>query len=477
MDKKIYSQNGENGIIETIFNNIGFTNKYYVEFGTEDGSECNTRYLREKYNFNGLLMDNNNNNDDINLKKEFITKDNILTIFEKYNIPNKFDILSIDIDSYDIYVCHNILTKYQPRIIVIEYNASLGSTDNKMIVYYNDYKWDGTNYFGASLKAIYVMGKYFNYSLIYCDNNGVNAFLIRSDEINENIINIFTNIDNCDIIYKKPNYGNIGYEHTKDVYNRPYIKYEPENINIINTYITKYGDISLYVNEIHIGMTFMYGRYWDEDTIFKLKEYIDPNKNIIEIGGHCGTSTILYSKFLTNGKIYVFEPQKKMFDLLLKNIKQNNLEEKIIPYNNAVFCYNIKGNMNSIDDLNVNTNDLNKNCNYGGVQLGLDGEEVNMITIDSLNIENVGFIHIDAEGAENFIFYGCQETIKKYKPVIFYENNQKFNKEAYNNVCKSYPSYKKESEFNIFKFCVKQLRYTDYIERFNNGNDSLLYKK
>ena len=65
---------------------------------------------------------------------------------------------------------------------------------------------------------------------------------------------------------------------------------------------------------------------------------------------HCGTSSIVYASYLNQAsKLYVFEPQINMYNLLLKNIKQNALENKIISYNKGVFCYNGSGNMNDID--------------------------------------------------------------------------------------------------------------------------------
>lgn len=56
---------------------------------------------------------------------------------------------------------------------------------------------------------------------------------------------------------------------------------------------------------------FKNGKYWDIDTFLKLKQFINPNRNILEIGGHCGTSTILYASILNKPyKVYVYEPQK-----------------------------------------------------------------------------------------------------------------------------------------------------------------------
>ena len=78
-EKKIFSQNGEDGItmklLELLYCNKDDNNiidKYYVEFGVENGKECNTKILREKYKWKGLQMDGSNEDNKINLKKEFI---------------------------------------------------------------------------------------------------------------------------------------------------------------------------------------------------------------------------------------------------------------------------------------------------------------------------------------------------------------------------------------------------------------------
>jgi hypothetical protein len=55
-------------------------------------------------------------------------------------------------------------------------------------------------------------------------------------------------------------------------------------------YHTKYGLVSLLSNDIHFHESFARGQYWDEDTLLKLNCYIDPDKNILEIGGHVGTT-------------------------------------------------------------------------------------------------------------------------------------------------------------------------------------------
>ena len=154
----------------------------------------------------------------------------------------------------------------------------------------------------------------------------------------------------------------------------------------METYNTQFGMITLYKNETYIGNSFKNGIYWDIDTLFKLKEYINPNRNILEIGGHCGTSTIIYANFLNDDKkILVYEPQKNMYNLLVHNIKQNNLQNKIIPFNLGVFCYNGIGIMNNIDldggggEVSKRyTEENNLDCNFGGIGLGKNGEEINL---------------------------------------------------------------------------------------------------
>ncbi len=244
---------------------------------------------------------------------------------------------------------------------------------------------------------------------------------------------------------------------------------------------TPYGLITLYKIEIPISNPFRLGSYWDIDTLHKLKKYIDPTRNILEIGGHCGTSSIVYASFLNNeNKIYVYEPQLNMYKLLVKNINQNNLQNKIIPYNFGVFCYDGKGKMNNIDAhyggiVSKRYNEeKNLKCNFGGISLGNNGENIKLITIDNMNLDNIGFIHCDAQGAENFIFSKAIETIKKFKPVILYENNEHYGKYLYNDVCKAYPNYKEESKFDLKKYCGEELNYSKYIDKFNNGIDTLL---
>jgi FkbM family methyltransferase len=250
----------------------------------------------------------------------------------------------------------------------------------------------------------------------------------------------------------------------------------------MNVYNTKYGLITLYKNEVFIGNIFKNNKYHDEESLLKLKKYINPNKNILEIGGHCGTSSIVYASFLNNNsKVYVYEPQANLYNLLVKNINQNNLHNKIIPNNLGVFCYEGIGTMNDIDldggggvVIKRYNEENNLDCNFGGICLGKNGETVSLTTIDNMNLDNIGFIHCDAQGSENFIFSKGLSTIKKNRPVILFENKEHYGSYLYDNVCKNYPNYIEESNFDIKKYCLQELKYRGCINKFNDGIDTLL---
>jgi len=179
-ERRSYSQNGEDGILKAIFRKIGTVNRFCVEFGVEDGTECNTRYLTEKLGWGSLLMDVNAQAPP-SVKKEFVTPENVNGLFKKYAVPEEFDLLSIDLD-YSTYWVWKAIEGYRPRVVAIEYNA-LVPPDKKMVVKYDPTAvWnDRDDYFGASLSAIADLGRQKGYALVACDSMGVNAFLVRED--------------------------------------------------------------------------------------------------------------------------------------------------------------------------------------------------------------------------------------------------------------------------------------------------------
>lgn len=182
-EKRLISQNGEDGILQKIFGVIGTTNKYYIEFGAGNGHfGSNTKYLREKYGWKGLLLEGScQENDAINLHRAFITAENICDLFRKYDVPEEFDLISVDIDGNDFYVWKSLAQCYRPRVVVIECNKHFNFNEDAVMKYDPNYLWNRSEASGASVLALYNLGRKLGYSLIYHESEGVNLFFVRDD--------------------------------------------------------------------------------------------------------------------------------------------------------------------------------------------------------------------------------------------------------------------------------------------------------
>ena len=203
-ENKKYSQSGEDGITEKIFEVIGTTNKFYLDFGGTESTN-NSEVLHKDHGFTGVLW----NGSDINcpytkVYKEFITTENILDLMNKYEIPKEFDFLSIDIDGNDWYVWKKICENYRPRVVVIEYNSTFPPPIDKIIKHDSTHEWnDGSIYFGATIQSMYNLGKQVGYDLVAAENMGANLFFIRNDIDTS----MFHRVNDVEFIYRTPKYG------------------------------------------------------------------------------------------------------------------------------------------------------------------------------------------------------------------------------------------------------------------------------
>jgi hypothetical protein len=202
---KVYSQWGEDGVIDHLINNVKINNKVFVEFGVGNYLESNTRFLLVNKNWSGLVMDGNSANvtfiksDPIywrhNLEAEcnFITKDNINDLLINKDIVGDIGLLSIDIDGNDYWVWKEIEV-ISPTIVVIEYNYRFGASKALTIPYDENFVRQKAHYsmiyFGASLKALVNLGRKKGYAFVGCNSNGLNAFFVRNDKVGN--LNVLT---------------------------------------------------------------------------------------------------------------------------------------------------------------------------------------------------------------------------------------------------------------------------------------------
>jgi len=203
-EMQVFSQFGEDGILREIFSRIGTTNKYFVEFGVEDGSETNSTYLLYQ-DWKGLWIDGDERftsaikescANAISQKKltvitSFITAENIESIFAQGNVPEEFDLLSIDIDRNDYYIWKAI-THYKPRVVIIEYNSIFPPGHHFVVPYDANAMWDKSSNYGASLEALAKLGAEKGYKLVAGSFAGLNAFFVREDIMGDHFTGPFT---------------------------------------------------------------------------------------------------------------------------------------------------------------------------------------------------------------------------------------------------------------------------------------------
>jgi hypothetical protein len=193
---RVFSQWGEDGIIDWLTSLVPMQRTIFVEFGVENYTESNTRFLLLNRNWSGLIFDSDPGNvhaikqSDIywqyNLKvaEEFITREGIDALIRRHGVEGDIGLLSIDIDGNDYWVWQ-ALSVISPRIVVIEYNSRLGAGRSATVPYRADFQRASAHhsmiYYGASLRALWKLGRQKGYELVCCNSAGNNAFFVRAD--------------------------------------------------------------------------------------------------------------------------------------------------------------------------------------------------------------------------------------------------------------------------------------------------------
>ncbi len=199
---RVFSQWGEDGIIQGLIRSIEVPRKVFIEFGVQNYTESNTRFLLVNNNWAGLLIDGDAahisyiKSDPIywqhNLKVEncFVTTDNINDIFQRNGIYGEIGLLSVDIDGNDYWVWKSI-TVVDPAIVVVEYNARFGKERAVTVPYDPAFTRGAAHYsniyYGASLKAFCLLAEDKGYALVGTNQAGNNAFFVRRDLLNDKV--------------------------------------------------------------------------------------------------------------------------------------------------------------------------------------------------------------------------------------------------------------------------------------------------
>lgn len=188
---KVFSQNGEDGVLAECLRRTGSDSRSFVEFGASSGIEGSCVALADILGWSGLFIEADKSafarlegkyslTHRVVTKRSMVTEHNVEQLFTDADVPENVDVVSIDVDGADYWIW-SALRSYRPRIVVIEYNSSLGGERALVQPRRRSDGWDRTEYFGASITALRELGREKSYRLVHTELTGVNAFFVRDD--------------------------------------------------------------------------------------------------------------------------------------------------------------------------------------------------------------------------------------------------------------------------------------------------------
>jgi hypothetical protein len=190
---QVFSQNGEDAILLGILEETGAPVKTFVEIGIENARECNTALLAFVLGWDGLMLEADplgvaaaqrfsrrmlmGRPNRVEIRQAFVTRENVNALIG----GGALGVLSIDVDGMDYWLWRAVQDA-APRVVVVEYNASMGPEESITVPYRADFSAAEAHssgyYHGASLAALEKLGREKGYALMAVDAAGVNAFFV-----------------------------------------------------------------------------------------------------------------------------------------------------------------------------------------------------------------------------------------------------------------------------------------------------------
>ena len=167
------------------------------------------------------------------------------------------------------------------------------------------------------------------------------------------------------------------------------------------------------------------GDIWEKHFVRAMKTYIKPGSRVIDIGAYIGIHSMLMGRRAGEaGKVYAFEPQRKVYRELVQNIALNGMEDVVIPLR---FALGGKAGLVEMDKPIVKGS---AGLGLAGspsllvesaVKVGAGGDKAEMRPLDDFGFTNVSLIKIDVEGLEDPVLEGAARTIAENRPVVILE--------------------------------------------------------
>jgi FkbM family methyltransferase len=392
----------------------GKMNGTYLEIGAGDYKNGNNTYLLEtEFNWSGQSIDINKNfvnyfnkNRNNNCICSDATNIDYLDLLKNNYETENIDYLQLDCDPPNI--TFDILTKipfeqYKFGVITYEhdfYNDVTGSYREKSRKFLRDYGY------------ILIAGNISPYT----DKYPFEDWWIHPDIIDENIWKIFKREDDIPINGEK-------YMLTKSKYIQEPIFEISNKLTTINNYHKNTSATFKLFKTCNVCDCIRRNYRWEEHQHHIIDKYLDNNSIAIEAGSHIGTIAVKLAK--TCGFTYCFEPIINTYNLLEFNMNKNCIPKKFKLFNKGLGASIKNEKISWISNegpggIGVTNNFLEPTIQRDKI------ETIEIITIDSLNLDRLDYIKIDVEGYEEHVINGAIDTIKKYKPIIVLECYETF---------------------------------------------------
>lgn len=175
------------------------------------------------------------------------------------------------------------------------------------------------------------------------------------------------------------------------------------------------GNFIIFPND-GIGGHLKSGRLWEPHFKDVIDHFINENDTVIDCGANFGYNSILMGKRIGfHGKLFVFEPQRIVFQQLCGNLILNN----IFNANAYQFALGENDGLTSMFPINYEKSWVN----IGDLSIGQGGEEVQMMKLDNILeiVNTVDFIKLDVQGYELEVIKGAKQILSEFKPHLFVE--------------------------------------------------------
>lgn len=179
----------------------------------------------------------------------------------------------------------------------------------------------------------------------------------------------------------------------------------------------RHGKLMYLLNDAYIGRSLdVYGEY-SEGEIDLFRQLLRPGDVAIDVGANIGALTVAMARLVQpGGAIVAFEPQRAIYDILCNNLRLNGLA------NVTAFC---RAMGSAAGTIRVPPLNYDRTDNFGGVALGgALGEEVQLVTLDSLGVPRLRLLKVDVEGMEFEAISGARATIERLRPALYVENDR-----------------------------------------------------